>query len=181
MAQSIGDLNGLVSAAAQYSAHGVAGTRHSMSLDLRQIKGESALAPGALMTKALDIQHWTFFYNLGAGADSASAPGDDASLPVSRSASCKCVNSLFSDFHLSPHAIPATKSLQDTWIAATLEQAIQSLNNQGYVRGFSEVRLERPDSKVIPDGFVYIFTCPWERTRVAVSAANGEVNWLEQY
>jgi hypothetical protein len=181
MAQSIGDINGLVSAAAQFSARGARGTQHAMSLDLHKIKGESALVPGALMTKALDIQRWTFSYNIGPGADGGSVSGDGAATPVFKSASCKCVNSLFSDFHLSARPITATKSIQDTWIAATLEQAIQSLNNQGYVRGFSDVELERPDSKLVPDGFVYIFTCPWERTRVAVSAANGAVTWLEQY
>jgi hypothetical protein len=177
MAQSVSDINGLASAASQFAAHGVSGTQHQMQLDLREIKGDNALVPGALMNKALDIQRWTFFYNLNA------APGTsgDAGKPAPMSASCKCVNSLFSDFHLAAHPIPATKSLQFTWVATTVDQAIQALNQQGYVRGFSEVKLVRPDAPGVPDGYVYIFNCPWERTLVAVSAASGEVTWLEQY
>jgi hypothetical protein len=177
LAQTAGDLNALASAASRYAAHGVAGTRQPVMLDLREIKGESALLPGALMTKALDIQRWTFFYDAGPN------PGDEGAAPeaASKSASCKCVNSLFSDFHFSPKPIPATKSLEYTWVAVTLDQAIQQLNLQGYVRGFSDVKLMRPDQPDIPDGFVYIFDCPWERTLVAISASSGETTWLEHY
>jgi len=180
MAQTTSDLNGLVSAASKFTAMGVSGSRTQAKLDLRQIKGESALQPGALMTRALDIQRWTFFYDVNAAP--AGTDGEDAGArPPAKSASCKCVNSLFSDFHFSAKAIPEAKSLESTWIAATLEQAISALNAQGYVRGFSEVKLMRPDRQGIPDGFVYIFNCPWERTLVAISAASGQASWLEQY
>ncbi len=177
MAQSVSDINGLTSAAAQFVAHGVAGTQHKSKLDLREIKGESALVPGALMTTALDIQRWTFFYNVNATPGTEGVPD----MPTPMSASCKCVNSLFSDFHFSANAIPAAKSLEFTWVAVTVDQAIQALNQQGYVRGFSDVKLMRPDAPNIPDGYVYIFNCPWERTLVAVSAASGQVTWWEQF
>ena len=177
MAQSSGDINVLASAAAQFAAHGMGGTRHQAQLDLREIRGESALVPGALMNTALDIQRWTFFYNVNALPGGEGAPD----LPTPRSASCKCVNSIFSDFHFSAAPIPAAKSLEYTWAAVSVGQAIQALNQQGYVRGFSDVKLVRPDAPNTPDGYVYLFNCPWERTLVAVSAASGAVTWLEQY
>jgi hypothetical protein len=168
------DLNGLAVAAGRYASHGVQGQPHQPALDLRLLKGDNGADPSILMGKATDVQRWTVFYD-------ASPTAKDELVPPIGSASVKCIRGLFSDFFTSPSAIPNCKSLEATWFALNLDAAIAQLNANGYIRGFSEVSVRRPDGLGIPDEPVYVFTCPWERTIVAISTNTGAVIWYQQF
>lgn len=128
-----------------------------------------------LMQRATDVQRWTIFYD----ASYKRPLTEQAATP--RSASVKCVQGMFSDFFMSPETVPDCKSMEYAWLAVSLDSAIAQLNAQGYVRGFSQVDVKNPDQAGIPQGLVYIFTCPWERTRAAISATTGQLSWIQMY
>ena len=172
-AQAQVDLNGLESAAARYTSHGAQGQPRPVDLDLRLIRGDSGNVPATLMAQAGDVQRWSIFYDISGGV--GSGPGR----PLS--ASLLCTRGQFSDYHTAGPAVPDCKSLEDTWVAVTLDSAIAQLNAQGYARGFTGVELRRPDLAGVPDGLVYIFNCPWERTFVAISGNTGALAWTQMY
>lgn len=141
-----------------------------------------------LMSRATDVQHWTFVYRLGAaapapGADSApaDAAGEGIVLPQHRAVLAECSRGVFNKFRYSPKPVLGMKSLEYTWVAVSLDNAILNLNANGYIRGFSSVALVRPDSPRVSDEFVYVFNCPWERTNVAISCQTGALTWTEMY
>ena len=78
-------------------------------------------------------------------------------------------------------SVPDCKSLENTWLAITLDGAIAQLNANGYSRGFSQVETLRPDLAGYPEETVYVFTCPPERTEVAISASTGALTWHRIY
>ncbi len=166
------DLNGLAAAAQRYANHGVQGQAHPLALDLRLMKGDNGGDPDTLMGRSADVVRWTVFYN--------ARPGLEA-LAQARSASVKCTRGTFGDFFTSPSPIPDCKSLEATWLAVNLDAAIGQLNANGYVRGFSLVAVKRPQVPGISDEPVYVFTCPWERQEVAISAATGAMVWIQQF
>ena len=175
-AQAPIDLNGLVAAAAKYSNHGLQGEqRPPAALDLRLMRGDNDAQPAFLMVRATDVTRWTIFYN----AEYPKPVPETIVLP--RSASLKCVKGIFTDFLLSTPAVPDCKTMDNMWLPLPLDGAIAALNTSGYVRGFSQVEVKRPDLPGCPDGLVYVFTCPWERTRVAISCATGAVSWYQMY
>jgi hypothetical protein len=194
-AQSANDLNGLAAAANRYVHTGMAGSHDPQPLDLCRMVGDIGTPDSPyLMTRATDVQHWTFLYRLGTGAaEPAGAPATAADLdpadpgdggivlPQHKSVLAECSRGVFNRFRYSHKPVMAMKSLQYTWVAVPLDAAIASLNANGYVRGFSSVALLRPDSPRIPDGFVYLFNCPWERARVAISCQTGALAWTEMY
>ena len=71
--------------------------------------------------------------------------------------------------------------MEFTWLAVSLDGAIAQLNANGYVRGFSQVEVKKPDLPGIADDPVYVFTCPWERAKVAISANNGAFLWYQMF
>ena len=142
------------------------------SLDLRLMKGDGGNVPATLMARAADVQHWSIFYNL-------AGTGTDPDRP--RSASLQCTRGQFSDFSTARPAVPDCQSLEDTWVAVTLDSAIAQLNALGYVRGFAGVELKRPDLPGLPADLVYVFDCPWERTYVAISGNTGAEVWYQVY
>lgn len=173
-AQAAVDLNSLAAAAARYATRGVQGSRLPMSLDLRLMRGESGTDPNVLMNTAQDVQHWTLFYD-------ASYP-DPGPLPKSpRSASVKCTKGVFHDFLTAQEPIPECKSLDATWIPLSLDAAVAQLNAYGYVRGFTRVETRRPERPGVPPDLVYVFTCPLERTLVAISATTGALSWYQMF
>jgi hypothetical protein len=202
-AQSSNDLNGLATAASRYVSSGMAGSHDPQPLELCRIVGnyEANNSP-VLMTRATDVQHWIFFYRLGGGApQEADAPDAAAAdptadpepaaepetgaagivLPRHKAVLAECSRGVFNNFRYSAKAVKAMKSLEHTWVAVSLDTAIQNLNANGYVRGFSSVGLVRPDSPRFPKEFVYVFNCPWDRTKVAISCQTGALTWTEQY
>jgi len=183
-AQTPVDLNGLAVAASHYVSHGLQGQAHAPALDLRLLRGDNGGDAVHLMSAAADVVRWTLFYNASYGRP---ALQEDLALPVqedltlARSASAKCCKGTFSDFLLAKAPIPASKSMEFTWLAVTLDAAIARLNANGYVRGFSQVEVKKPDVPGLSDESVYIFTCPWERTKVAISANNGAFVWYQMF
>ncbi|BDU71400.1 hypothetical protein [Mesoterricola silvestris] len=176
-AQGAVDLNGLASAAKRFASQGLQGTHSPADLDLRLVRGDNGGNPAYLMSRAADVQRWTLFYEARYPVpEEAVAPA-----PRPRSASVKCTKGLFSDFLLSKSSIPACKSMENTWVAVNLDSAIAGLNANGYVRGFSQVETKRPDAPGYPDELVYVFTCPWERAKVAISGNTGALAWYQMY
>ena len=171
-AQAQVDLNTLESSASRFASHGVQGLPGQASLDLRLMKGDGGNVPATLMARAADVQHWSIFYNL-------AGTGTDPDRP--RSASLQCTRGQFSDFSTARPAVPDCQSLEDTWVAVTLDSAIAQLNALGYVRGFAGVELKRPDLPGLPADLVYVFDCPWERTYVAISGNTGAEVWYQVY
>jgi hypothetical protein len=174
-AQAPVDLNSLVTAAGQYAVHGLEAQRLPMALDLRLMRGDNGGDPTTLMAEAGDVQRWTVFYDV-----TYTKPGA-SDVVLAHSASVKCTKGVFSGFATAAPSIPDCKSLTDTWLAITLDGAIAQLNANGYVRGFSQVETTRPDKPGCPDEMVYVFTCPWERTRVAIAASSGALVWFQAY
>jgi len=180
LAQSTNDLNGLVSVAAHYVSSGVAGTHTPMVLSLNKIVGDNGSGtPEFLMTKATDVQHWTFLYRTNAARPEDASP--DAKPKLHPTAQAECSLGVFKNFHFSDKPITGTKSLEDTWVAVSLDNAILNLNANGYIRGFSGVSMQRPDLPNWPDEYVYVFTCPWERRKVAISCQTGALTWSYGY
>jgi len=176
-AQAPVDLNGLSAAAGRYLSLSLQGQEQPLATDLQMMKGEPAGSPPALMARAADVQRWTLFYNLTPRKVGAGSP----SLPVYHSASLKCIGGQFSDFFLSEPPVPNCKSMETTWMAVSLDGAIAQLNAHGYVQGFSQVLVRRPDAAGYPDEQAYIFTCPLERTLVAISANTGAEIWYQMF
>jgi hypothetical protein len=183
MAQGAVDLNGLEAAAAHYVSSGMAGAHDPETLALSKIVGTyGSQSTDVLMTKATDVQHWTFLYRIGAETPSPAPPEAQAPPPQvppepHRAVTAECTQGVFNHFRYSSRAVKGVKSLEYTWAAVSLDQAIANLNANGYVRGFTNVEVVRPDEPNWPDEFVYVFTCPWERQRVAISCQTGALAW----
>ena len=194
-AQALGDLNGLVSSAGKYVHTGMAGTPKPMPLELVKISGDNGSPEEVLMYRSVDVQHWRFTYRIdvkdGAtldaapeAADPAADPTEDAKAPAPkphRSVNAECTHGVFGGFKYSPSAVLDFKTLENTWIGVPLEDAIDQLKANGYVRGFSKVTLARPTDRRVPDEYVYVFNCPWERTQVAISTQTGALAWTASY
>ena len=191
LAQTANDLNGLAVAAAHFVSSGMAGSHDPQPMELHRISGDNG-APGSgmLMSRATDVQHWSFLYKLGAalpaaepGAPEAAAPDRaDIVLPrPHRAVLAECTQGVFNHFRYSPEPVAGLKSLEYTWVAESLDNAILNLNANGYIRGFSSVALIRPDNPHVDDTFVYVFNCPWERRNVAISCQDGALRWTEAY
>jgi hypothetical protein len=182
-AQTANDLNGLMSAASHYVSSGMAGARDPEPLNLNKVIGNySSAMPNVLMTKATDVQHWIFQYKF-----SPTKTGQDDSLdpeakPTPHAAvEAQCTQGIFNNFRYLSNAITGTKSLEYTWVAVSLDNAIASLNANGYLQGFTSVELVRPDLPNWPDDFVYVFNCPMERREVGISCQTGALAWSYGY
>jgi len=187
VAQTANDLNGLASAAAHYVSSGMAGSRDPQPLELNRISGDNG-APGSglLMSRATDVQHWIFLYRLGGTPPAAtdSAPTDPGGIVLPKphkAVLAECTQGVFNHFRYSAEPVAGMKSLEYTWVAVSLDNAILNLNANGYIRGFASVALIRPDNPHVSDDFVYVFNCPWERRNVAISCQNGALLWTEAY
>ena len=178
--QTANDLNGLVSAAAHYASAGVAGTHQPLALSLHKIIGNNgSQTPEFLMTRATDVQHWTFLYRI-----DSTLPADasaDAKPKPRVAAQAECTKGVFNNFRFSDKPVANAKTLEFTWVAVPLDTAIQNLNAGGFVRGFSSVEVLRPDLAQWPDDMVYLFNCPWERREVAISTQTGAMLWSYAY
>jgi len=184
VAQSANDLNGLAVAASHFVSSGMAGSHDPLPLELHRMTGDNgAPASGMLMSRATDVQHWTFLYKLGGAAAAGPAQdGADIVLPKPhRAVLAECSQGVFNHFRYSPEQVSGLKSLEYTWVGVSLDNAILNLNANGYIRGFSSVALIRPDNPHVNDDFVYVFNCPWERRNVAISCQNGALLWTEAY
>ncbi|MDR3670583.1 MAG: hypothetical protein P4L36_07055 [Holophaga sp.] len=182
VAQSTTDLNGLVSAAAHYVSSGMSGARDPETLELSKIVGNYGNSfPDVLMTKATDVQHWTFLYKIKTTPDPTGLPGSDPKPKPHRAVQAECTQGIFNNFRYSSSPVTGVKSLEYTWVAVSLDAAIANLNANGYVRGFSSVELQRPNLPNWPDDYVYVFTCPWERRAVGISCQNGSMVWNYGY
>jgi hypothetical protein len=158
----------------------VAGTHQPLALALHRIVGNNGSStPEFLMTRATDVLHWTFLYRItDSGAEAASA---DARPAPKVAAQAECTKGVFSNFRLSDKPVTGVKSLEYTWVAVSLDSAVQNLNANGFVRGFSSVEVVRPDLAHWPDEMVYLFNCPWERREVAISTQTGALLWSYGY
>jgi len=190
MAQTTGgDLNTLVSAASHYVSSGMAAGHNPESLSLSSITGDNGSpVPNVLMTTAADVQHWTFRYRVVPGSQPGipEAPSTcPTPLPTQpqphRTVLAQCTRGVFNSFTYSPDPVTGVKSLEYTWVAVSLDQAIANLNSNGYVRGFSSLQVERPQQPGLPDDLVYVFNCPWERQKVAISGQTGAMTWTYGY
>jgi hypothetical protein len=185
MAQGATDLNGLVAAAAHYVSSGMASARDPESLALSKVVGNySSQQTNVLMTTAADVQHWTFLYRIEPGAAAPAPPEAQPPDPLPqphRAVTAECAQGVFRNFRYSRTPVKGLKSLEYTWAAVTLDSAIANLNANGYIRGFTSVQLERPDDANVPDAFVYVFDCPLERRRVAISCQTGALAWSYGY
>jgi len=181
-AQTANDLNGLVSAASHYVSNGMSGARDPETLALSKVIGNySTQFPDALMTRATDVQHWTFLYRLNSHAPTEPVQDPEAKPKPHLSVQAECTQGVFNNFRYSSMPITHVKSLEYTWVAVSLDNAIANLNANGFIRGFSSVGLQRPDLPNWPDEFVYVFTCPWERREVAISCQTGAMVWSAGY
>lgn len=182
LAQTANDLNGLVSAAANYVSSGMSGSHDPQTLALSKISGNSgSVFPDVLMTKATDVQHWTFLYRINTGHPKDEASLQDPAPQTHTAVMAECTQGIFNNFRYSGTPVTGVKSLQFTWVAVSLDNAILNLNANGYVRGFSTVDLMRPDITGFPDEYVYVFNCPWERRECAVSCQTGALVWTYGY
>jgi hypothetical protein len=176
------DLNGLVSAASHYVSSGLAAARVPETLGLSKISGDySTQYPGAVMSKASDVQHWTFLYKVNKSApptlDGLADPAPKEHVAVT----AECTTGVFNNFKFSDQPVTGVKSLEFIWVAQSLDSAIANLNANGYVRGFSKVSIVRPDAANWSDELVYVFNCPFERREVAISAQTGALTWTYNY
>jgi hypothetical protein len=182
-----GDLNTLTSAAAHYVSSGMAGEHAPDTLALSVLTGDNGSpTSGVLMASAADVQHWTFRYRIlpaGTPPEAQALPGCPAPTQpqTHRTVVAQCTQGVFNHFAFSPVPVSGVKSLEYTWVAVALDQAIANLNVNGYVRGFSSVELKRPDQAGFPDDLVYVFNCPWERRQVAISGQTGALTWTYNY
>ena len=182
-AQTLGDLNGLVQGASHYVSQGMAGTHNPRPLEMCKIVGQNGGQPEVLMSRSVDVIHWNFLYRIKDGALNAAEENDAAPKAPTphRSVIIECNRGIFGGFKYSPTPIAGVKSLENTWIGVSLGDAIGQLNAAGYFRGFSKVTLMRPLNPALPDEYVYIFDCPWERTQVAISTQTGALSWRMTY
>ena len=180
VAQTANDLNGLAVAASRYVASGMAGSHDPQPLELHRISGDNGTpGSGTLMSRATDVQHWTFLYRI-----DSTLPADasaDAKPKPRVAAQAECTKGVFNNFRFSDKPVANAKSLEFTWVAVPLDTAIQDLNANGFIRGFSSVEVLRPDLAQWPDDMVYLFNCPWERREVAISAQTGAMLWSYGY
>ena len=152
------------------------------TLALAKVVGNySTQFPDALMTKATDVQHWTFFYRFGGRASEDPLRDPEAKPKPHLSVLAECTQGVFNHFRYSSSAVTHVKSLEYTWVAVSLDNAIANLNANGFIRGFSSVEVLRPDLAQWPDDMVYLFTCPWERREVAISTQTGAMLWSYGY
>lgn len=172
-AQGPVDLNGLASSADRYLTHKLQASPFPISRELVLMRGDNGGDAAHLMGRTADVKRWTLFYNV-----EASGPSSET-LP--RSASVKCQQGIFGEYLTSAKPVPYCKSIQDTWLAVNLDSAIQQLNAHGYTRGFSKVEIKRPDRPGFSEELAYVFTCPWERAHVAISASTGAYIWYQAY
>ena len=178
-AQTLGDLNGLIAGASHYVSRGMAGTHDPKPLEICKIIGENGGQPEVLMTRSVDVVHWNFLYRI--DVRQGAAGEEEATPKPHHSVSVECNRGVYGNFKYSPAMITGVKSLENTWIGVSLGDAIEQLNNLGYVRGFSKVTLARPLNPALPDEYVYVFNCPWERTEVAISTQTGALTWRMTY
>jgi hypothetical protein len=146
------------------------------------------------MSKATDVIHWTFLYSVRKAAvpnadgspalpllDSEADAAGAEPFPKHNSLTVQSLRGVFGSFKYSPSKVADCQSLEFTWIAVPLNDAIQRLNGLGYIRGFATVTLMRPADPRLPSEYVYVFDCPWERARVALSTQTGDLVWLAHY
>jgi hypothetical protein len=198
-AQTVNDLNGLVSAAGKYASSGMASSRDPQALGLHKIVGNyDDKTPNALLTRASEVQHWTFLYKIqpampgphpASDLDAVPCPPQGPTAPPPTPAptapapkphvavTTQCTKGVFHAFRYSDKPVSGLKSLDNTWLAVSLDSAVASLNANGYVRGFTTVSIMRPDLPNWPDDLVYVFKCPWERRDVAISCQTGALAW----
>ena len=180
-AQSLGDLNGLTQAAAHYCSHGMAAERDPESLALYRIIGDQGGVSASLMTKGVDVVHWSFQYKLlPVGAN----PGPNDELPAADGArqgvTAECDRGIFAHFQYTSALVTDARSLEYTWIAISLDDALAQVKAHGYSGKFNRVTLMRPMNPRIPDEYVYIFECPADNARVAISTQTGDLMWTER-
>jgi hypothetical protein len=190
--QSMGDLNGLLGGASNYVHQGLASTHFTQSLQLAKVTADNGGDATHLMTRGVDAVHWNFFYrivtkpevDLGLDQEQDAAKPKPKPKPgprIHHAVLAECNRGIYGGFKYSGILITDVKPLENTWIAVSMDDAIAQLNANGYVRGFAGVELMRPSNPNVPDEYVYVFDCPWERTKVAISSQTGALAWSAQY
>jgi hypothetical protein len=174
-AQSLGDLNSLVDSAAKYLHHGLQGTQHPLTPELCKISGDSGSAD-ELMSRSIDVVHWKFLYRIDVGGQTEVIPDKPK-----RSIITECKRGVFGGLQYSTAPVTDAKTLENTWIGISLDDALVQLRARGYTRGFSKVTLARPSSPDLPDEYVYVFDCPLERSQVAISTQDASLVWTATY
>lgn len=173
-AQSLGDLNGLISSANRYVHTGLAATPHPMPLELCKVSGDNGGKDEVLMNRSVDVVHWQFQYRVDVTSQIATPKPPHSVL-------AECNRGVFGGLQYSEALVTEAKTLEHTWVGIPLEDAIDALRNAGFNRGFDQVTLTRPDNSLVPDEYVYIFDCPFERFKVAISTQTGELAWKSAY
>jgi hypothetical protein len=93
----------------------------------------------------------------------------------------QCNHGEFNCMEWSPLPIFDCKSLEWTWIAISLDEAVAQLNRQGFTRGFSSLTLQRPLNPRFPDEATFVFKCPADHAFVGLSALTGQKLWTEAF
>lgn len=178
LAQS-NDINGLVSAAGKYMTGGMQASQDPETLGLCKMLGHySDKQQNVLMHRAVDVGFWTFLYRINGQPEPQPGPDCAPTAPNTHKAvTAECNRGVFGNFHFSDKPVQGLHSLENTWVAASLDAAVAGLNAAGYTRGFTSVSIERPDLAGWPDDLVYVFDCPLERRQVGVSCQTGQVTW----
>jgi hypothetical protein len=170
--QTLGDLNGLAQAAGKYVSHGLSSAHDASSLELYRIIGDRDVPEPALLGRGVDVTHWNFQYKVVPFRPGAAAEPHKQVL-------ADCNRGIFENFAYSDSMVTDARSLEFTWIAISMDDAIAELKKHGYTHGFRKVTLMRPMNPNIPDEYVYIFECPLDHRNVAVSTQSGELSWTE--
>jgi len=173
-AQSLGDLNGLIGSASRFVHEGLSGTPHAKVLELCRVIGDNGGNEESPMNRSVDVVHWQFQYRIDVGSEIATPKPPHSVL-------AECNRGVFGGLQYSEALVTEAKTLEHTWVGIPLEDAIDALRNAGFNRGFDQVTLTRPDNSLVPDEYVYIFDCPFERFKVAISTQTGELAWKSAY
>jgi hypothetical protein len=172
LAQTVGDLNGLTQAAAKYVSHGLAGNHDGSTLELYRVIGNCDSPEPALLGRGIDVTHWAFQYKV-----VPFRPGAEAAPHLQVVADCN--RGIFGNFGYSDAMVTDARSIEFTWVAISLDEAITQLKKHGYTKGFKKVTLMRPMNPNFPDEYVYIFECPADGKNVAISTQTGVLSWTE--
>jgi len=176
-AQTLQDLNGLKTEARHFVSSGLSSSGETRKTELYRIIGEPAPAAPGLLQRGVDVLLWKFQYKI---LDTNPGPGA-AEASQHRQCWAQCLRGVFNNFEYSDVLVTDARPIEHAWIAVGLDEAIAELKKQGYTHGFERVTLMRPMHPALPNEFVYIFQCPVERTKVAISTQTGAFMWKESW
>jgi len=176
-AQTLQDLNSLKAEARHFVSSGLSSSGENRRTELYRIIGDPGPVSPGLLQRGVDVLHWQFQYKI---LEQNPGPG---AMEAARHRQCwaDCLRGVFNHFQYSDVMVTDARPIEHAWIAVSLDEAIAALKKEGYDHGFEKVTLMRPMHPALPDEFVYIFQCPVEKTKVAISTQTGALMWKESW